>query len=327
MQTTRGPYERTHAAENLDSVVLDLEQESVPLVFVPADEEAAYADSIIFGKDGNDESDALTVEIDLYTAIQQRHHLDPETLWIENAGSHIREFIENIDDPGWRKRTLKDAKENYGEEYDDVLDWETYIDQELSFDERLKESGILAFWYIFERGKFGGISSTHNQFKAHAFQGTEQKAGFSTFISDFRVPSHGLVAAIEHPTRLEDKTGKQETYIIETDPGVGQQVPRVEDSKYQNRDPFENNTRFNKEEALYKFTALENAEGDLYDCINISDEVEYNFIEFLQNPETSPAYDHIDPMNAAAYLAEENILNGELEGRMYLETDSVTIRV
>jgi hypothetical protein len=310
--------EQTYVAEDLDDVVGRLEYGNATLNFQPVDENADYASSILFDEDRfNGE---LQVTIDLNQAEQQRHHN-------QRARQHpaVQEFIQNIQDTDWRIQLLDEAGV---ENPEDRIDWETYTDSSLSYRERMRESNMIPLWYTFESERLGGISSTNNHYKATALQELETQLGFDTFIWDYGIPGHGLVSAIENPTRSEEDTDRQETYIVETGNGYRQQVVPWSESQYQNTELHparEGVDRATTKEGFYGRTAIGADEAELYESVNVPMSGAEQFIEFFRNPEISPAYDHLDPLTAGAYIAEENIVNGDVDGTVTLRSDSVRL--
>jgi hypothetical protein len=306
------PLEQTHAVEDLDTVVQELEQDAVSLNFHPADPDAEYADSVLF----TEYSGELDVKIDLEQAEKQRHHNQ-----ISTTAPQVQEFKNNILDEEWRQQLAQEADVKNPQ---DLLDWDTYTDESLSYRERMTESGMVNFWYAFESEKFDGISSTNNQYKAAALQETETQLGFDTFIWDYGIPGHGLVSAIENPTRNEENTESQETYIIETDFTDRQQITKWENSQYQNTElhPAREGVERRKK-GFYLRTAVGKDEYEYEETYNMQMKSIEQFIEFFRNPESSPAYDHLDPMTATAYTIEENIINGELDGKVVLGTNTI----
>jgi hypothetical protein len=194
----------------------------------------------------------------------------------------------------------------------------------------MKKSNMWEFWYEFEKVKLGSVGSEHNQFKAQALQGAEQKAGFDTFVWDYGIPGHGLIGAIEKPTRNPEETDQQETYVIETDFGdsESQQIATWIKSQYQDEELHPVRDEIDRGERYFlSRTARGATEDDLRKYTNLPPHLNAEeFTQFFKIPESSPAYDHLDPVTATAYLAEENMVNGELEGRIDLETDSIKIR-
>ena len=280
--------------------------------FTPADPDAGYAGSIIFSEYSSSGDGVLNVELDLGQVIEQRHH--------DNASANspiVEEFVENVDAPEWRQNLLEEDPSI------SEIDWETYTDESLSYGERMIESNMWALWYVFENQRFGGISSTHNQYKAQALQGAERVAGFDTFVWDYGIPGHGLVSAIENPTRSDDGTAQQETYIVETSFAEGQQVVPWDNSQYS-----ESGLHPAREGVDGHSDAFLGRTGHGKDEWQL--EVEYSFqlgdefIEFFRNPVSSPAYDYLDPVATAAYLAEENIDDPESGKYFELGVDSIS---
>lgn len=68
-------------------------------------------------------------------------------------------------------------------------------------------------------------------------------------------------------------------------------------------------------------------EEDFEDYVNASLQLAEQFTDFFRNPESVPAHDYLDPMAAAAYIVEENMVEGEGEGAVQLEDGQLTYSV
>lgn len=269
---------QTHAATQVETVVQQLDLDSVTLNFNPADSDAGYADSVVFSEFSASGDGVLDVELDLGQAIQQRHHGN-----LAAQNQHVQEYVDNIEDPEWRQQILEEDPTI------EDIDWEIYTNDSLSYGERMRQSMMWGLWYVFEESRFGGVSSTHNQYKAQALQGAERVACFDTFVWDYGIPGHGLVSAIENQTRSDDGTAQQETYIVETSFAEGQQVVTWDNSQYSESGlhPAREDVG-DREEGFYGLTGIGKDEADLYEPVDVPMSGAEAFIEFFRNPESSP---------------------------------------
>ena len=316
--TTTGPYDRTYSATELDTVVSGLEADEVSLSLVPADEDADYADSVIF----SEYTGELRLELDLDRALDQRQYHNPVTTW-----SHVQDFHENAHKNKWRR----EKHEGYIKEFDgeNVLELKEEVDWDLyqnggTLDERLEQSGVHDLWYkhAMTHPEIDGISSSHNGIKAAAYQALEHRHGHDTFIwqhfSEGSSAGHGLIAATENPTRDPEQTAQQQNYTIETNYQVEQQIANVEESNFFNGDNAGSNGNVEHpaehdhskdETGMYMYTGAWNADGAIWDKVRngFPDSLAHEFTdEWFRNPESQPAFDYFDRTNTVAYLAEEN---------------------
>lgn len=294
-----------YSADNLEEASHLLE-DGATLNLIPVDDQ--QPESVVFDQYNGE----LDVELNLNEAINQHHEYDSS-----RASPVVQEFVENVDDPEWRQQIL----EEHGSE-EVPIHWDVYTDESRNFGERMRDSNIWGLWYAFEVVRMGGVSSTNHELKAAAFQGTEQKAGFDTLTWGYEIPGHGLISAIENPARIEDDAEAQETYIIETDFGDGQQVVAWDNSNYSEdkekhparRDvDWGGNDGEQERRGFYKGTSIRLAD----DYFEVGEELTDRFIEFYRNPESEPAYQHLDPATTAAYIAREN------GGEVSLTEDSI----
>ncbi|WP_135829850.1 hypothetical protein [Halorussus halobius] len=329
--TTKGrnPLEQTHQAEDLESVAEELERDSVTLNVLPANENAEYTNSIIFDKYNGE----LNVELDLNQALNQRHFQHPVT-----GKGFVYEFFANAHKPEWRQSVHQQYIEAAGGENQlklkEEINWAGNGDKDKStsfkhgenLDKRIEESGIQDLWYkhAIADTRIDGISSVHNGIKAAAYQSLDQRHGFNTFYWDHDSKGengdHGLIAATEQPTRKPEETGNQENYTIETNYQVEQQIATVAESNFFQGDnagvngyvehPAEHDYNNTSEEiGMYAGTALQKSDSqDLWDkAKNVSGGFAHHFTdEWFRNPESEPAFNYFDRMNAVAYIAEEN---------------------
>lgn len=185
---------------------------------------------------------------------------------------------------------------------------------------------MIPAWNEFEIQRFGGVSSTHNQHKAQALQGAERVAAFDTFVWDYGIPGHGLVSAIENPTRSDDGTAQQETYIVETSFAEGQQVETWDNSQYSESGLHPARQGVDRRsEGFYSRTR--DGKDEYQIDVEVSPQMTDGFIEFFSNPSTAPVYDHLDPVAAVAYIAEENKVEGDDQEVTDLNTDSISYRL
>ena len=294
-------------------------QEAGTLNLIPEDENADYADSIIF----NQYNGEIDVELNLDQALNQRHYNNP--VMTEPV---VEGFYKNAHKENWRQRIHEQYIEAANGEnilgLQEEIDWNLYQNGD-NIDERIEESGIQDLWYKYAIANpdINGISSVHNGIKAAAYQGLDMEHGFQNFYwdHDSAAPNgdHGLIAATEQPTRNPGQTNQQQNYTIETDQGREQEIATVAESNYLNGDntgagadiehPAEhdyNNTT--KELAMYARTGVEKWESEVWDNVgDIPESLYHTFTdEWFHNPESEPAFNYFDRMNAAAYIAEEN---------------------
>jgi hypothetical protein len=282
-------------------------------------------DSILFDQYNGE----IDVEIDLDQAYEERHH----TVHIGgDKGEKVEAFIENAADPKWRQQVHENYEEEIGGnpvEFRSEVNWGMFTNQLNDLRTRLVDSGVYGLWVKYEIAELGGVTSSNNDLRAAGLQGIEDRYGSDSFFWDYLVEAqvghHGLVSAVENPTRSEEERTDQEVYVLETDPFNEQQVASVGESNYLGDDksgvgeefehPAEEDTEEN-ETTLYTRTALGHLE-QAYDHLNVSDSMVDSFVEFFKNPESEPAYDLIDPMTATAYIADHN------DGQVSLEEGEI----
>lgn len=294
-------------------------QEAGTLNLIPENPDADYAQSIIF----NQYNGEIDIQLNLDQALNQRHYNNPVM-----SEPVVEGFYKNAHKESWRQQIHQQYIEAANGEnilgLQEEIDWNLYQNGD-NIDERIEESGIQDLWYKYEIANpdINGISSVHNGIKAAAYQGLDQEHGFQNFYWDHssQAPNggHGLIAATEQPTRNPSQTSQQQNYTIETDQGREQEIATVAESNYLNGDntgagadvehPAEHdyNDR-SKERFMYTQTAMEKWEADLDEHIgDIPESLYHTFTdEWFRNPESEPAFDYFDRMNAVAYIAEEN---------------------
>jgi hypothetical protein len=300
---TEQRQKNTHQPHELEDVVRQLEQDSVTLNFVvpEGEENAEYSNAPIYSEFNGE----LDVELNLAQAREQRHHGQ-----LANKNEYVQEWINNITDEEWRNELL---------ELDDTVefDWDTYTDEDLSYEERMKQSNMWALWYVFESDRMG-VSSDNNELKAAALQETERQAGFDTFIWDDGIPGHGLVHGIGYPTQKQKEAENQETYVIETDYGDSeqQQVAKWANSQYQTSQQHPAREEIEEgEEWFYVRTAKGKGNSVFNGAYEVSDDLVDQFADLFNGPGTAPAQPYLDRMAATMFILEE------IANQHYLEED------
>jgi hypothetical protein len=207
-----------------------------------------------------------------------------------------------------------------------TVDFQLYTDPELNFEQRMAESGIYDLWTKHELINLpGGAGSELNQFMAAALQGTEYHAGFDTVIWDYGTPGHGLVGAIESPTRDPAKINQQETYVLETDDRATaeRRIQTWEDSPYRTGDgiaPHPANPDIDDAGNMYIEVSGYNSEEEEFNLVvRDNDELVGRFEQLYRQPDTEPAYDLLDPIATAEYVDDH------IGGRVHLSEGEITI--
>lgn len=309
---TVDPYEQVYTPDELDEVLEQLDEGSVSLNLVAADEEAEYAESTVYDKFNGD----ITVEVDMDQAIQQRRYGN-ETSQLDIV-QDFAEVVANQDD-----ERVQEINEQYLEvDGEDILgtgsqgvDWDIYTDESRNFRERMLESGLLDLWYKREYAEYGIADSTQNHIKAQALQQAEREAGFDTYVWRYESAGHGLMGAVENPTRNQEETDQQQTYVMETVPNYDEQIVTWENSKYSEGNgpaphPIDPNSSLGYEASPLEALGKGNSESNIN--VNLDEELVEDFNENYRNPGSAPFMNYSDQMISAAYISEESGLSVDL---------------
>jgi hypothetical protein len=237
----------------------------------------------------------------------------------EEKGLLLREFPRNLDDPEWVEENVYEKwAEDHRQVESDFFKEETYMG-EGALDTRYTESRFPSLWRLVEILAMDGMSSAHDYIRAAELAAAEHYTANkgkdrNTFVTEHKTQGgvHGLALAMTNLTYDEAKTGQQETWGIETDPGEDQAIWDLDQQEEYPNDnqPHPVTVESNEvEKGMIRgmgFTA--------YDVENINIELPAadKFEDFLKEPDQQLGMKYVDGICAAAAINQEATEDGRL---------------